>query len=131
MKSRIFVPALLVCCGLATLVLGGCTAALQGYPETKPDDISLAESKYYVSADSILAYKDAPSQKLRDNIIDARMLVIDRNFDEFEKSLYQEGLRLGLGVDWLLLTLAGVKDYIALFIWGAGVDLMKYSIQKI
>ncbi|MEE8606830.1 MAG: hypothetical protein V3S55_04450 [Nitrospiraceae bacterium] len=24
-----------------------------------------------------------------------------------------------------------VKDYIALFIWGAGVDLMKYSIQKI
>ncbi len=35
------------------------------------------------------------------------MLVIDRNFDEFEKSLDQEGLRRGLGVDWLLLTLTG------------------------
>ena len=137
MKSRTIIPALLACFGLATLVLGGCTAALQGYPETKPDDISLAEAKYYVSAESILAYKTTPTQKLRDNIIDARMLVIDRNFQEFEKSLYQEGLKLGLGVDWLVLALSGATATIggetlkaALGAISGGVVAAKSSFDK-
>ncbi len=137
MKPRTIIPALLVCCGLATLVLGGCTAALQGYPETIPDDISVAESNYYVSAQSILDYRNTPSQKLRDNIIDARMLVIDRNFQEFEKSLYQEGLKLGLGVDWLVLALSGATATIggetlkaALGAVSAGVVGAKSSFDK-
>ena len=97
----------LVVLPMAALLLSGCPAALQGYPETKPDDVSTAESAYYLSAQSVKDYDKSPSEELRNNIIDARMRVRDRNFREFKKSLYQEGLKLGLGVDWLLLTLAG------------------------
>ena len=134
MKSQYFRFAMLL---VSALALGGCTAALQGYPETKPDDISVAESNYYLSAQSVLDYKGTPSQKLRDNIIDARMLVIDRNFREFEKSLYQEGLKLGLGVDWLVLALSGATATIggetfkaALGAISAGVVGAKSSFDK-
>ena len=134
MKSQYFRFAMLL---VSALALGGCTAALQGYPETKPDTKSVAESNYYVSAQSVLDYKGTPSQKLRDNIIDARMLVIDRNFREFEKSLYQEGLKLGLGVDWLVLALSGATATIggetfkaALGAISAGVVGAKSSFDK-
>lgn len=137
MRLRATIPAVLVCCGLATLVLGGCTAAIQGYPETKPDKISAAESSYYLSNKSKSDYMVTPSQKLRDGIIDAHMLVIDRNFREFEKSLYQEGLELGLGVDWLVLALAGATATVggetvkaALGAISAGVVGAKSSFDK-
>ncbi len=41
----------------------------------------------------------------RNEIVDARMVEIDRRFAEFERELHKQGVGLGIGTDWLLLAI--------------------------
>ena len=108
MKSQIYGAAALL---IAALTLGGCAAALKGFPDRVADtETELTALKPFMNADAIKAYKDATgdAKKLkRDEYVNARISAIDLHFGEFEKALFQEGVGGGIATDWLKLALGG------------------------
>jgi hypothetical protein len=104
------------------LILGGCAAALKGYPE-QPRRTTIAEQDpaYLVEPDTLKAYreeKDSLTKKLlRNEIIDERVLEIDQRFEEYERDLWKQGIGSGVGTDWVQLALAGATATVG----GAGV----------
>ncbi len=108
MKSQIYGAAALL---IAALTLGGCVAALKGFPDRVANtETELTALKPFMNADAIKAYKDATgdAKKLkRDEYVNARISAIDLHFGEFEKALFQEGVGGGIATDWLKLALGG------------------------
>jgi hypothetical protein len=92
---------------LLSLLLTACAAALKGYPPSAPDPLSQKESGTLLEAAAISRFRQAPTVDKRNEILLARLLAIDRNFQAFEQDLYQQGLQLGIGADWLVLALSG------------------------
>jgi hypothetical protein len=106
----------------AFFILGGCAAALKGYPEQpRPTTIAEQDPAYLVEPSSLSAYRneqDPLTKKLlRNDIIDERVLEIDQRFEEYERDLWKQGIGAGVGTDWVQLALAGATATVG----GAGV----------
>ena len=95
----------------AALMLAGCAAALQGYPERVKDiDTELANLQPFMSDDVIKNYKKATGDAkklIRDEYVNARITAINLHFGTFEKALFREGVGTGIGTDWIKLALGG------------------------
>ncbi|WP_284358303.1 hypothetical protein [Dyella nitratireducens] len=96
----------------ACVGLCGC-AGIQGYPDrsfTANDD--LAALKQYQSSAALAKY-DATSnsngerEQWRNEVLEARIQDINLHFDDFQQSLYKQGIGFGVGTDWLVLGLTG------------------------
>ena len=110
MKSQKFRAAALL---IAALSLGGCAAALQGFPDrVKDSDAELAILGPFMTKEVITKYQnesDADKKKLiRDEYVNAQISAINIHFGEFEKALFREGVGAGIGTDWIKLALGGV-----------------------
>ncbi len=108
MKSQIYGAAALL---IAALTLGGCAAALQGFPDRVADtETELTALEPFMSTDAIKNYKAATGDAkklLRDEYVNARITAINLHFGEFERDLFQEGVGSGIGTDWIKLALGG------------------------
>ena len=97
---------------LALAALGGCAAALQGFPDRSNNPKGDLESlKPYLSPDKVSEYVNATNSadrlQLRNDIVNARIHAIDLKFGQFEEELYQQGIGIGVGTDWIVLALGG------------------------
>lgn len=97
----------------SAVMFGGC-ASFQGFPKPPNTSAAVAPAPGYQLGDSgILKYNSeqdlTTKQLIRNDIIDARMAEIDRNFADFERALYIEGVGSGVGTDWVLLALTSAS----------------------
>lgn len=110
MKSQYFRFAVLF---VSALALGGCAAALEGFPDRVADTkTKLAALEPFMSKDAIDKYRDPKlsdddKRLIRDEYVNARISAIDLHFGEFEKALFREGVGGGIATDWLKLALGG------------------------
>ena len=90
--------------------LTGCNT-IRGFPNPpRTANVTQPEPDWELGPQAIKAYNEAaagsPAQKLlRNDIIDARLAAIDSAFGEYERTIYQEEVKSGLGADWALLAL--------------------------
>jgi hypothetical protein len=108
---RLLTPPLFGLCGLALLFgqLSGCNT-IRGFPNPpKTSTVAKPEPDWQLGPLAIKAYNDAPNadaQKiLRNEIIDARVAALDSAFGDYERAIYQEDVKTGLGTDWALIAL--------------------------
>ena len=97
---------------MALAALGGCTAALQGFPDRLTDPMGDLDSlKPYLGVAKVNEYVEqtelATRLRLRNDIVNARIHAIDVSFGKFEEELYQQGIGVGIGTDWVVLALGG------------------------
>ena len=90
--------------------LAGC-AALQGAPEApRPTSVAEADPAYLVEQVSLTKYNTesdlAVKKRIRDDIIDERILEIDNQFGNFEAALWKQGIGSGIGTDWIQLAIS-------------------------
>jgi len=98
-----------------TLILAGC-ASINGFPDRSVDSqLELKSLQAYLSSSAITAF-NSPNDSDRNNlsktawrneVIEARIRADAINFQEFEKSLYSQGIGFGVGTDWITLALNG------------------------
>lgn len=98
------------------LVLTGCTT-IRGFPEApRASNASFPDSDFLLGKAALDQYtKEADTKKkkiLRNEILDARIEEIDKNFGEFERALYKQGIGWGIGTDWVLLGLTAATAII-------------------
>lgn len=136
MKSQMYGAAALL---IAALTVGGCAAALKGFPERVKDlDEELATLEPFMSANVIQQYERATGDDkklIRDEYVNARISAINLHFGEFEKALFREGVGAGIGTDWIKLALGGAGALYAgasqaLSAATAGIEGAKASFDK-
>lgn len=136
MRSQFFCFAVLL---VSALALGGCAAALEGFPERVEDlDKELANLELFMNEDAIKKYESATGDTkklLRDEYVNARITAINLHFGTFEKALFREGVGAGIGTDWIKLALGGAGALYAgasqaLSAATAGIEGAKASFDK-
>ena len=136
MKSQYFRFAVLF---VSALALGGCAAALKGFPDRVADtDQELADLQRFMGSEVIGEYATATGAKkrlIRDEYVNARITAIDLHFGEFEKALFREGVGAGIATDWIKLALGGAGALFAgpsqaLSAAAAGIEGAKASFDK-
>jgi hypothetical protein len=100
-----------VVCTLALVsgILSGCNT-IRGFPNPpKTVDVAMPEPDWELGPQAIKAYNNAPNpdaqKTFRNEIIDARLAALDRAFGDYERAIYQEDVKAGLGTDFALLAL--------------------------
>jgi hypothetical protein len=101
-----------ILCGLLLIpgLLTGCNT-IRGFPHPpRTADVARPAPDWQLGPQAIKAYNEASSdpaaqKTLRNDIIDARLAAIDSAFGDYERTIYQEDVRAGLGADWTLLAL--------------------------
>lgn len=110
---------LIVALGLAVSIasLTGCYAALKASPERSIDKTKEIEAlKAYLGPEVVTKYSapDAARRQgltrraWRDEVIHARLRVMDLHFNSFQQALFQEGVGLGIATDWATLALGSL-----------------------
>ena len=137
MKSQYFRFAVLL---VSALALGGCAAALKGFPDrvadTKKELATLEPFMNKAAADKYQVATDDDKKKLiRDEYVNARISAINLHFGEFEMDLFQEGVGSGIATDWIKLALGGAGALFAgpsqaLSAAAAGIEGAKASFDK-
>lgn len=105
--GRWLVPA------LASVLLAGC-GSMRGFPEPPATStVSFPNPGYQLADGAILKYNEetdlTKKKLLRNEIIDARMAEIDAKFADYERTLYREGIGVGVGTDWANLVLSAAS----------------------
>jgi len=98
---------------LPVFLLHGC-GSIRGFPEPAATSTAMFPNPGYQLGDSaIVRYNEegdpAKKKQLRNEIIDARMAELDSKFADFERSLYREGIGVGIGTDWAILALSAAS----------------------
>lgn len=130
-KDYIFLSLL-----FASLALGGC-ASFTGYPTRaiSPAD-QWKEIDKYLKPEIIAEYDKKTGEekkRMRNEIINARILAIDIRFAEFLEELRKEGIGYGTATDWTVIALssaAGLVGTKALSVTAAGLTGAKASFDK-
>lgn len=111
MKNNFLVILLLLS---LIILLSGCAASLTAYPQVSYDPRKeLDWMQTYLSSDVIEKYhssnnadrKGLTQREWRDLVVEVRIRAINLRFNEFQRSLYQEGVVIGIGTDWTTLAL--------------------------
>lgn len=101
---RVFAVLLLIFSSLT-----GCNT-IRGFPNPpKNADAAPPNPDWQLGPQAIRTYnaENDPATKmtLRNEIIDARLAALDNAFGDYERTIYQEDVKAGVGTDWLLLSL--------------------------
>jgi hypothetical protein len=105
--ARSAVPCVLAA---ALCLLTGCNT-IRGFPyPPKTANVTRPEPDWQLGPQAIKIYNEASAdpvlqKSLRNDIIDARLSAIDSAFGDYERTIYQEDVKAGLGADWTLLAL--------------------------
>jgi hypothetical protein len=101
----------LTTCLLLITVLTGC-AGFQSFPDPPfAMKDQLESTKFAFSQEAYDSYYGAPIDKqkpLRNKILNAQIRAYDIKFSEYEQTLYEMGIGLGVGTDWASLALSGL-----------------------
>ncbi|MAG55126.1 MAG: hypothetical protein CMJ83_02435 [Planctomycetes bacterium] len=100
---------------LAALVLCGCQAALDGYPDSSHDaPTELAALGNYYSPKWIKEnyYDTGPDAAKRNEILNGRIRAIDIHFNAFRQDLHRQGLRLNIGIEWAVLGINAAGTFV-------------------
>lgn len=97
----------------SVFLLTGC-ATITGFPNSPASSTATYPNPgYQLGEAGILKYNaetDPIAKKnIRNDIIDARVAEIDKNFFDFEHALYLEGVGSGIGTDWTVLALTAAS----------------------
>lgn len=94
----------------------GC-ATIKNYPTRSVDpwaEVNALTDSFPVSGYFNLTGNPATQQVYRNNLINARILAIDLNFEKFQQDLVREGVFTDLGTEWAILGLTGASAVVPL-----------------
>lgn len=101
---------------ILSLLAGGC-ATIRNYPTRSADawgEAAALNDMFPLSGYFNPAYSETQREIYRNNLINARILAIDLNFEKFQQDLVREGVFTDLGTDWAILGLTGAGAVVPL-----------------